>query len=124
MRKLTITCSWRGWNARLAQILRARADAGILLSAGQLADLLARHGRLDQLRARADTGNGYAARRLADLLAKHGHLDELRARVSIGDEYAGSRLADLLAEQGRDEEAERLRRFGLNLDGTITSRDG
>ena len=123
-RRLASLLAERGDPERLAQILRARADAGIWISTGQLAGLLAKHGYLDELRARADTGDKYAARRLADLLAKHGHLDELRARVSIGDEYAGSRLADLLAKGGRDEEAERLRRFGLNLDGTITARDG
>ena len=119
--KLLAEC---GEPENLAQLLRARADAGDWISGWRLADLLARHGRLDELRARADTGEWFTARRLADLLVKHGHLDELRARVSMGDEYAGSRLADLLAKQGRDEEAERLRRFGLNLDGTITSRDG
>lgn len=31
----------------------------------------------------------------------------------------GTRLPDLLTEQGRDEEAERLRRFGLSPDGSI-----
>jgi len=122
-RRLARLLAERGDPEKLAQILRERADVGIWTSAGQLADLLARHGRLDELRARADTGDGYAARKLADLLAKHGDLDALRARVSIGDEYAGTRLADQLAKQGRDEEAKQLRRFGLNLDGTINSWD-
>ena len=123
-RRLAKLLAERGDPEPLAQVLRARADAGDWIGAWRLADLLANHGRLDELRARADTGEWFTARRLADLLAKHGHLDELRARVSIGDEYARSRLADLLAKQGREEEAKQLRRFGLNLDGTIISRDG
>jgi hypothetical protein len=52
------------------------------------------------------------------LLAERGDLDELRARAATGDEEAAARLADLMVEQGRDEEAERLRRFGLNPDGS------
>ena len=87
--------------------------------ARRLAGLLAEHGDLDGLRARADAGHGYAARRLAELLAQRGDLDGLRARADAGDEAAAVPLADLLIEQGRDEEAERLRRFGLNPDGSI-----
>ena len=69
---------------------------------------------------RADTGDEYAASRLAGLLlAERGELDQLRARADTGDEYAASQLADLLIQQGRNEEAERLRRFGLNPDGSI-----
>lgn len=71
--------------------------------------------------ARADTGDGYAAERLADLLAERHDADELRARADTCDEVASWRLADLLTEQGRGEEAEQLRRFGLNLDGSIAS---
>ena len=80
--------------------LRARADAG-----------------LDRLRARVDIGGGYAARRLAKLLAERGDLDGLRARVADDDE-AGP-LAALLIVKGCGEEEERLRRFGLNPDGSI-----
>lgn len=46
-------------------------------------------------------------------------LDELRARTDAGDPFVGQRLPGLLEKQGRGEEAERLRRFGLNLDGSI-----
>jgi hypothetical protein len=53
------------------------------------------------------------------LLARHGDLDGLRARIDVGDEHAASRLAELMIDQGRGEEAERPRRFGLNLDGSI-----
>ena len=127
--------------------LRARADAGDKAAAWQLARLLAERGDLDELRARADAGDGLAAWRLAHLLAERGDLDELRARADAGDGLAAPALADLLADrgdpdeaeqivraravagdeaaaralikQGRGNEAERLRRFGLNPDGSI-----
>jgi hypothetical protein len=99
--------------------LRARADAGERYAAGLLADLLAERGDLDGLRARANAGDETAARRLTRLLAERGDLDGLRARANAGDETAAWRLATLLIKQGRGEEAERLRRFGLNLDGSI-----
>jgi hypothetical protein len=56
------------------------------------------------------------------LLAERGDLDEavhvLRARADAGDGNV-RRLAELLKQQGRDEEAKRLRRFGLAPDGSI-----
>ena len=85
----------------------------------RLVDLLAERGNLDELRARADAGDWLAAGQLVDLLVKRGNLDELRARVDVGDGIAARRLAGLLADQGRGEEAERLRRFGLDPDGSI-----
>ena len=106
------------------QELRARADAGDGAAAFRLADLLYDRGDLDGLRARAGAGDGAAAFRLASLLADRGDLDEaiqtLRARADAGRGDAG-RLAEVLTRQGRDEEAERLRRFGLNPDGSIAS---
>jgi hypothetical protein len=73
--------------------------------------------------ARTDTGDLNAAPCLAWLLANGGDLTELRTRANSGDTYAALQLAELLArqlsEQGRGEEAERLRRFGLNPDGSI-----
>ena len=103
--------------------LRARADAGDGAAAIRLAALLAERGDLDQLRARADAGDGAAAGRLAE----RGDLDQakqlLRARADAGDEHAAMQLAGhlaaLLARRGQGEEAERLRRFGLNPDGSI-----
>ena len=89
------------------------------MAAEQLAALLADRGDLDGLRGPADAGDGGAAGRLAGLLADRGDLDGLRARVDAGDGDAAERLAELLIKHGRDEEAERLRRFGLNLDGSI-----
>jgi hypothetical protein len=103
--------------------LRARADEGDRDAAGRLADLLAEHGDLDGLRARAEAGDEAAAGRLVDLLAERGDLDGLRARTNAGDRIAAERLVDLLADllikQGRDEEVARLRKFGLNPDGSI-----
>ncbi len=113
------------------QILRARADAGDGPAASRLADLLGRRGDLDGavqiLRPRADAGDKNAAWQLAELLGRRGDLDGavqiLRPRADAGDWHAASRLAELLAgllrEQGRNEEAERLRQFGLNPDGSI-----
>ena len=103
--------------------LRARADAGDEDATQRLADLLAQRGDLDGatqiLRTRADGGDGFAALRLAGLLADRGDLEGLRARTDAGDGFAASRLPVLLIKQGRGEEAERLRRFGLNPDGSI-----
>lgn len=87
--------------------------------AGRIADLRGR--RAD---GRADTGDEDAASELAGLLADCGDLDGLRALVAdFGDEDAGSRLAGLLVslliKEGRVEEAEWLRRFGLNPDASI-----
>jgi hypothetical protein len=101
--------------------LRARADAGSpagRAAADQLAGVLVARGDLDELRTRADADDLAAAAQLAFWLAEHGDLDELRARARVGDTFAARRLADLLIKQGRREEAERLRRFGLNPDGS------
>jgi hypothetical protein len=54
---------------------------------------------------------------LARLLEERGDLDGLRAQADAGYEVAARRLI----RQGRSEEAERLRRFGLNPDGSIAS---
>lgn len=105
--------------------LRARADAGDEKAAWRVAELLAARGDPDGakqiLRARADDGDSHAARELAELLAQRADLDGLRARVGAGDSHAAPPLVDLLIKQGRNEEAERLRRFGLNPDGSIAS---
>ena len=99
--------------------LRARADAGDEYAPAHLAILLARRGDLEELRARADAGDRNAARQLAVLLTDRGDLEELRARTVAGDGYAARRLAEALTQQGREEEAKRLRRSGLNPDGSI-----
>ena len=102
--------------------LRTRADTGDVWAAWRLAELLADRGDVDGLRTRADTGDRAAAWRLAGLLADRGDLDRaeqvMHARAHAGDGDADL-LADLLIKQGRGEEAERLRRFGMNPDGSI-----
>jgi hypothetical protein len=52
---------------------------------------------------------------LADLLAERGDLDGLRAGVIIGGKDATAWPASMLSE---GEGAQRLRRFGLNPDGS------
>jgi predicted negative regulator of RcsB-dependent stress response len=120
-RRLAGVLAQRGDIDEAEQVLRAVADVGDPFAASQLADLLAQRGDLDGLRGRADVGDSFAASQLADLLAQRGDLDGLRGRVDAGDGEAASRLPDLLIRQGRTEEAERLRRFGLNPDGSIAA---
>lgn len=78
---------------------------------------------LEWLLARADSGEQPFAD-LADvavnrLLMYRRDLDGLLARADAGCEGVVWSLATLLASQGRAEEAGRLRRFGLNPDGSI-----
>ena len=104
--------------------LRIRADAGDQFAVWRLMELLIEHGDPDEaqqiLRAQADVGDDWAAQWLAYLLAKHGDLGGLYALADAGNAGAARHLTDLLIEQGRGEEAERLRRFGLNPDGSIS----
>jgi hypothetical protein len=59
------------------------------------------------------------------LLAERGDLDGLRVLIVAGQDslarLVAKLLEDLLIEQGRSEEADRLRRFGLNPDGSTAS---
>jgi hypothetical protein len=106
--------------------LRLRADADPV-AAWWLAWLLAQRGDVDELRAHVGAGHPGSALQLAQLLVQRGRLDEaaqlIGAQVNSGDENAGWQLpkllSDLLLRQGRGEEAEQLRRFGLNPDGSI-----
>ena len=106
--------------------LRTRADAGDRrvnrAAAMELARLLYDRGDLDELRTRADAGDLFAATGLARLLADRGDLDEA-ARILFALAAAGKgdgeQLAQLLDRQGRGEEAQRLRQFGLNPDGSV-----
>ncbi|MEW1773533.1 hypothetical protein [Streptomyces sp. NPDC086777] len=78
----------------------------------QLADLLARHGRIEEPRAYATAdGLGHAARRLAALLEERGDVEGVIAVYRQTDESAAHRtntavlLAHLLARHGRGDEA-------------------
>ena len=46
-------------------------------------------------------------------------MNGLRALADAGDSAAAERLARMLIKQGGGEEAQRLRQFGLNPDGSI-----
>jgi hypothetical protein len=111
----------RGDLDEAVQILRGRAQSGDGAAAKRLPVLLAEYGDLNGLRALADAGNGPASFELVNLLAGRGDLDGLRAQVSAGNWTAARLLPELLTRQGQSEEAERLRRFGLNPDGSIAS---
>ncbi|MFK4110868.1 tetratricopeptide repeat protein [Streptomyces sp. NPDC002176] len=79
----------------------------------QLADLLARHGRIAELRAYAAVDDfGHAARRLAELLEERGDVDGAVAVYRQSGEAAAAHrpgtmvlVAQLLARQGRGGEA-------------------
>ena len=118
--RLTGLLKERGDLDGAVQVLRPWADAGDRDAARRLAGLLKERGDLDGLRARADAGDENAAWLLAGLLEERGDLDGLRARADAGDGDV-RRLARVLTKQGRNEEAARLRRFGLNPDGSIAS---
>ena len=105
------------------QVLHSRAKIGDPRAASALAGLLAERGDLD---AAKQLVRAWAERSwdpvlaLADSLAKRGDLGGLRTLADAGEGRADL-MADLLIKQGRDEEAERVRRFGLNPDGSTAS---
>jgi hypothetical protein len=91
----------RGDTGEAAQLLRPWADTGAQDAGAQLADLLVKHGDLDELRRRADAGDETAVSRLASVsLAERGDLDGLAVRADSGDRSAAEALAQLLAERG------------------------
>jgi hypothetical protein len=106
--------------------LQTLADADDQHAAEQLAGRLAERRDLEQLRARAraDAGDQYATELLAGWLANRGDLNGaeqlLRACAEPSRENA-QLLATVPTRQDRREEAERLRRFGLNPDGSTAS---
>jgi hypothetical protein len=83
---------------------------------GQVADGGVRGARA----ARAIAWSFASASRSTRLLARRGNLNGLGARASGGDREAAGQLAGVLEEQGRHEEAQRLRRLGLDPDGSTT----
>ena len=131
--------------------LRARADAGDADAAERLAELLAERGDLDGLRARGRRRRQGRRQRLADCWPSAAAWTGCAPgpTPATGTPPGGwptcwpsaatwtgcapgptpatgtpPQLAGLLTKQGRGEEAERLRRFGLNPDGSIASADG
>ncbi|MFJ4932076.1 tetratricopeptide repeat protein [Streptomyces sp. NPDC088736] len=88
------------------------ATTRLLNNRRQLAALLARHGRLDELRAAAATDDaGYAVQELARLLEERGDVEGAIAAYRQFDGTAGRNpnsafeLAQLLARHGRGDEA-------------------
>ena len=81
--------------------LRPLAKVGDVAAETQLIDLLARHGREEDLRVLAGRRHPYALRRLADLLTEQGRPEEaiafLRSRADAGDWNAVAQLTDLLS---------------------------
>jgi hypothetical protein len=88
-----------------------------------LDQLLTKQGREEELRARAAGSCASAAAGLAYVLANSGRVGEaielLRSRAYDGDFDAVSVLQRLLYFLGRKQESEKLRQFGLELDGSI-----
>ncbi|MGW2107642.1 tetratricopeptide repeat protein [Streptomyces sp. NPDC001948] len=89
-----------------------RPGGTTLLNHEQLAALLARHGRLDELRAAATSDDSrYAVRRLASLLEERGDVEGAIAAYRHADGSAARdpnsafELAQLLARHGRGSEA-------------------
>jgi tetratricopeptide (TPR) repeat protein len=109
----------QGRDDEAVELLRMGADAGGQAAAERLVGLLADQGRVDELRARADVGDLAAGERLVQLLADQDRVDELRLEVDAGTQTAGRGLFRLLIKQGKTEEAERLRRQGLDTDGSV-----
>jgi hypothetical protein len=58
--------------------------------------VLVQQGSLDELRARADIDGIWAAQQLTDVLAKHGKLNELWQEVHAGTAFAAEHLVQLL----------------------------
>ncbi|MDG4829338.1 tetratricopeptide repeat protein [Solwaraspora sp. WMMD1047] len=97
-------------------VLRPHADAGDGPLATELADLLARHDRLDELRQRAMAGNHDAGMALVRaLVRRHGDPEAaavLQRMVDAGHWPAVSMMVDSLRAAGRPDDAVALlRRF-------------
>jgi hypothetical protein len=91
--------------------LNALADAGDRHSSKQLALLYARRNDVKSLARRADAGDARAARSLASLLARRGDTAALRSRASAGDRRAARQLAKILAKEDILEAKGLLRKF-------------
>ncbi|MFJ4102405.1 tetratricopeptide repeat protein [Amycolatopsis japonica] len=112
----------RSGNIKALEELGNNGDVPALL---QLALLHASRGSLAEsiaiLQPLAEGGYVWAAIHLTELLAENGREAELLTFARQGIVGASDRLADLLEARGQAHEAERLRTFGLNPDGTIAS---
>ncbi|MEU4574649.1 hypothetical protein [Nonomuraea sp. NPDC023979] len=96
--------------------LRGLVHAGDMTTVFWLARLLAERGEVEELWALVDAGHSAAALELAKLLGRREDVAELRALVDAGHAVAADWLAAALIKRGQVEEAERLRRDGLEAD--------
>ncbi|WP_147252464.1 hypothetical protein [Micromonospora endolithica] len=108
------------------RVAAGEAYEGIILTAlldlGHVDDALAELQR--HIEENYDNGGDIdPAEQLAELLATHGLLDELKDELCAGNRCAGKWLANLLTDHGQVEQANQLRRFGLNPDRTIAGPD-
>ncbi|MGW2214061.1 hypothetical protein ACWCSD_03660 [Nonomuraea sp. NPDC001684] len=84
--------------------LRGLAHTGDPSVVRRLLELRVKHAPLRELKALAETGRGMIGE-LINLLARCGRVDDLRVLAEKGHPHAAQRLAEWLAEQGRTEEA-------------------
>ncbi|MFC8720611.1 hypothetical protein [Kitasatospora sp. NPDC057198] len=98
----------QGRVAEAIALLRTRQDTSVG-NRDALADLLARHGRIEELRAYAEAdGYGHGLQRLAEVLEERGDVDgaiEAYRRTEVFRRHVPVLLAHLLARHGRGEEA-------------------
>ncbi|WP_348652400.1 hypothetical protein [Streptomyces sp. ATE26] len=113
----------------LAQLQHA-ADLGNPFAVREAAELMEQAGQIDEaltwLRAQADTGNIQALQAMGDaatLSAKAGRTKEAmawwRRAADAGGSLALKHAASFLQETGRGQDAENLRRYGWEPDGSI-----
>jgi hypothetical protein len=101
------------------EVLREWADRGDQPSAWQLATMLADRNAVDELTRRADEGDQSMSWHLAELLARRDQTRGLVGRINAGDQHAGDLLPVVLTKAGRYDEALRVRRLGLDADGSV-----
>jgi hypothetical protein len=104
IRHLAAIAAERGWICELRALAATETHARRLLASalaarGEIDDALV------LLRSLADAGDPVARTQLAPLLARHGRIDELRMRSAGGDWDCTLRLVDVLCASGRAAEA-------------------
>jgi predicted negative regulator of RcsB-dependent stress response len=113
----------QGQTSEAVALLQEQVVAGHKHAPRILAEFLADQGRIEEaltlLREQADVGDQPAARSLAELLTGQGRIEELQTRAGAGDRNASIRLTEALERAGQTDEAERVRRFGLSVDGGV-----
>ncbi|EFC83288.1 TIR domain-containing protein [Parafrankia sp. EUN1f] len=89
--------------ARMDKIdeLELMAESGDKFIAGRLADTYERLGMTEKLKARADSGDTYAAGLLLDLIEGRGGIKELVTEVDAGTHGAAERLIRILSDEPR-----------------------